>query len=178
MTRKKQASDVPATPHELTAPDVRIIHALRRLMRALEINSRRLAAETGVTSAQLSCMKMLDLKDVDTATEVARRVHLSPSTVVGILDRLEDRNYLTRQRDGRDRRVVRVNLTDEGRTLVRNTPHPVRNLLELQRNGLSEADATSIADSLERLVGVLGATEFEVDSPYADLSEDGAAQGD
>jgi len=169
---KRQTGDHPPGSRELTAPDVRIVHALRRLLRALEINSRRLAAETGVTSAQLSCMKMLDLPDVDTATEVARRVHLSPSTVVGILDRLEDRKYITRKRDGRDRRVVRVTLTREGKTLVRKTPHPVRNLLELQHNGLTEADAGHIADALEKLVGVLGATEFEVDSPYADLSDD------
>lgn len=175
MPRKKKAGIQLPASHELTAPDVRIMHALRRLVRALEINSRRLAAETGVTSAQLSCMKMLDLKDVDTATEVARRVHLSPSTVVGILDRLEDRKYITRQRDGRDRRVVRVNLTEEGRALVRKTPHPVRNLLELQSNGLTETDAGHIADALEMLVGVLGATDLEVESPYADLSEDGEA---
>jgi DNA-binding MarR family transcriptional regulator len=174
--KKPTGDDAPGS-YELTEPDVRIVHALRRLVRALEINSRRLAAETGVTSAQLSCMKMLDLEDVDTATEVARRVHLSPSTVVGILDRLEDRKYITRQRDGRDRRVVRVKLTKEGKALVRKTPHPVRNLLELQRNGLTESDANRIADSLEKLVGVLGATELEVDSPYSDLSEDGETNG-
>lgn len=172
MPRKKQTGAPTSSSRELTAPDVRIMHALRRLLRALEINSRRLAAETGVTSAQLSCMKMLDLKDVDTATEVARRVHLSPSTVVGILDRLEDRKYITRKRDGRDRRVVRVNLTREGKTLVRKTPHPVRNLLEHQRNGLTVMDAGHIADALEKLVVVLGATDFEVDSPYSDLSDD------
>jgi DNA-binding MarR family transcriptional regulator len=178
VPKKKQASERSPTAHESTEPDVRIMHALRRPVRALEVNSRRLASETGVTSAQLSCMKMLLLKDVDTATEIARRVHLSPSTVVGILDRLEDRNYITRQRYGRDRRVVRVNLTKEGTALVRRTPHPVRNLLEHQQNGLTQADASGIADALERLVGVLGATDYEVDSPYADLSEDGEAGGD
>ncbi len=172
MPRKKTTGDHPPKSHELTGPDVRIVHALRRLVRALEINSRRLGAETGVTSAQLSCMKMLDLKDVDTATEIARRVHLSPSTVVGILDRLEDRKHLTRQRDGRDRRVVRVNLTREGKALVRKTPHPVRNLLEGQHNGLAKKDTVQIADALEKLVGVLGATGLDVDSPYSDLSDD------
>jgi hypothetical protein len=55
---------------------------------------------------------------------------------------------------------------------VRKTPHPVRNLLEVQQNGLTKKDTVQIADALEKLVRVLGATGLDVDSPYSDLSDD------
>ena len=42
----------------------------------------------------------------------------------------------------------------------------------MQHNGLTKKDTAQIADALEELVGVLGATDLDVDSPYADLSDD------
>ena len=156
----------------LRETDARILQALRRLMRALDINSRRLAAETGLTSGQLSCMKLLSQDDVDTATAVARGVHLSPSTVVGIFDRLEEKRLIERVRDKKDRRVVRVTLTTEGRRLVRETPHPVTDLLEREGNGLSRDESARIADALESLVKVLGATELDGSTPYGELVDE------
>ena len=172
VPRKKQGHGGSSRRDDKRKPEDRITNALRRLARALDISSRKLSAETGVTSAQLSCLKTLDIEGVDTATEIARRVHLSPSTVVGVLDRLEDRKYITRERDGRDRRVVRVSLTKEGKELVRKTPHPVTRLLALRRDALSAADTVKIADSLEMLVAVLGADELDPTDPYGELSEE------
>ncbi len=145
----------PRGSHPLSVPDVRILHALRQLVRILDINSRKLARERGVTSVQLFCMSTMALDGSDTATAIAAKVHLSSSTVVGVLDRLEARELVTRGRDVSDRRVVRVNLTDAGREVVETTLHPVQDLLERKFNGLTLAGATRIAESLESLVGML-----------------------
>jgi hypothetical protein len=51
---KKPSGGRSPKSHALTGPDVRIVHALRRLVRTLEINSRRLAAETGVRTGSTS----------------------------------------------------------------------------------------------------------------------------
>ncbi|MBN1460560.1 MAG: MarR family transcriptional regulator, partial [Armatimonadetes bacterium] len=140
-----------------TDPRRRILVALRRVGRVLDIHSRRLAAESNVTSVQLFTLKMLSLDGVDTATEVARRVHLSPSTVVGILDRLEEKDYIERRRDTMDRRVVRVTLTPAGREVIRITPHPVEDLLGREFEGLTDPDAERVAEAMEMLVRALGA---------------------
>jgi DNA-binding MarR family transcriptional regulator len=152
-----------------TDSSIRILHALRRLMRLLDIHSRRLATEKDVTSAQLFAMKMLAVEGVDTATEVARRVHLSPSTVVGILDRLEEKRLVERRRDQTDRRVVRLSLTREGSRLIRETPHPVQDLLAESKNGMSEEEERRIAEALEALVAHLGGDEVDGATPYGEL---------
>jgi DNA-binding MarR family transcriptional regulator len=157
---------------------VRILHALRRLMRLLDIQSRRLAAEKHVTSAQLFAMKMLDIDEVDTATEVARRVHLSPSTVVGILDRLEEKGLVERRRDHADRRVVRISLTADGSKLIRETPHPVQDLLAERHGGMSAEEERRIADALEALVIHLGGDGVDGVTPYGELDDRGGAEAD
>lgn len=119
------------------------------------MNSRRLARESGITSVQLLCLSAMAEDGATTATAIAGKVHLSSSTVVGILDRLEGKKYITRQRDERDRRIVRVSLTESGRHVAETTPHPVQDLLERRFNGLTLAGANKIATALEALVDML-----------------------
>ncbi len=162
----------PRGDHPLSKPDLRILHALRRLVRILDINSRRLARVRGVTSVQLFCLNTMALDGADTATGIAAKVHLSSSTVVGILDRLEGGKLITRGRDTEDRRIVRVNLTDAGREVVLTTPHPVQDLLERKFNGLTREKANRIATSLEHLVDMLDGEEVDAEGPLGELSDD------
>lgn len=164
--KREQGGRPPRAPDAGSGTERRILHALRRLSRALDIHSRKLAAEKNVTSAQLFSMKMLAIDNVDTATEVAKRVHLSPSTVVGILDRLEEKELIERRRDTQDRRVVRLRLTRKGRDVVDSTPHPIEDLLTQERNGMTETEAREVADCLEKLVGILGARDLDAETPY------------
>jgi DNA-binding MarR family transcriptional regulator len=49
---------------------------------------------------------------------LAEAMDVSQASVTGIVDRMEQRGLVERQRDGEDRRVVKVALTDEGRQLI------------------------------------------------------------
>lgn len=163
------STEMEGTGSELPARR-RILFSLRQLARALDIHSRRLASDKQVTSAQLFALKMLSRDDVDTASTVAGKMHLSASTVVGILDRLEEKDLITRSRDREDRRVVRVTLTPRGRDLIRETPHPVEDLLRRKTDGgLSDSEADWIADALEMLVEALGAGTVEAEKPLGEL---------
>lgn len=147
----------------------RILYSLRRIARALDIQSRKLSTRSGVTSAQLHSLRALRRSEIDTASKIAEWVHLSPSTVVGILDRLEEKDLVRRERSTTDRRVVNVTLTGRGRKLVDETPDPIRSLLEERRDGLTMDEAERIAESLERLVVLLGADSIRGDVPYGEL---------
>ena len=171
MPEKKRPDVAPRASHPLSVPDIRILHALRQLVRILDINSRKLDREKGVTSVQLFCLTTMALGGADTATAIAAEVHLSSSTIVGILDRLEHKELVTRGRDLNDRRVVRVKLTDAGKELVETTLHPVQALLERKFNGLTLAGATRIADALESLVGMLD--DEGAQGPPRELSDAG-----
>jgi DNA-binding MarR family transcriptional regulator len=109
-----------------------------------------------------------------TATAIAKRVFLSPSTVVGILDRLEQKGLLGRERDTRDRRLVYVSATKEGRKLAENAPSPLQATFADALKGLPEQEQATIALSLERVVSLMEAQEVGA----APISETGSKNQD
>ena len=92
-----------------------------------------------------------------TTSALARRISLSPSTVVGILDRLERRQLILRTRDQSDRRVVRVSVTAKGRLLARRAPSPLQDGLVTQLQALPDWEQASIVLALERVADLMGA---------------------
>src|SRR5690606_37826623 len=104
--------------------DLRILRAVRRITRSVALHSRQLAACSHITGPQLVCLRMVIQKGSMTATAISREVHVSPSTVVGILDRLEDKGLIARERGREDRRIVFITATEAGRQLAQNTPSP------------------------------------------------------
>jgi len=54
--------------------------------------------------------------------ELSQKMYLHPSTITGVVDRLEKKGYVSRDRDREDRRVVMVQLTPKGKRLVRRAP--------------------------------------------------------
>ena len=95
------------------------------------------------------------------AAAIARHIHVSASTMVGILDRLESKSLVQRQRDTSDRRKVYVSATDAGLSLVAQAPYPLQYSLQNALRRLSERQQKQTATSLERLVRLLGAEDIE-----------------
>ncbi|MBU6470188.1 MAG: MarR family transcriptional regulator [Gammaproteobacteria bacterium] len=98
-------------PNRLAAD---ILLALRRIMRSMDISSRQLIGERGLTTPQLLCLQNLGEHGAMTSGMLAQMVSLSPATVTGILDRLELRGLVTRERRPEDKRHVLVTVTDAG----------------------------------------------------------------
>jgi len=74
-------------------------------------------APFGVTPGQYAVMKCLWDEDGKTAKQIAELLFLDGSTITGVLDRIEQKGLIEKQVDPRDRRAIRVMLTDAGRSL-------------------------------------------------------------
>jgi DNA-binding MarR family transcriptional regulator len=135
--------------------ELQILKSLRAIIRATDIYSRRLALTYHITAPQLLCMLTVTAKDAITVSKLAREINLSASTVVGILNRLEQKGLVTRERDTKDRRIVFVRLTDEGRNLIRNAPTPLQDSLSKALQQLSEENLAHITGALEQLVSMM-----------------------
>ena len=96
-----------------------------------------------------------------TATTISRDVFLSPSTVVGILDRLEEKGLVRRERMSKDRRVVTVTITEAGRKLAGGAPSPLQNRLTEALTVLPLPEQIAIAKSLERVVNLMEAQNID-----------------
>jgi DNA-binding MarR family transcriptional regulator len=86
---------------------------------------------------------------------LSKQVFLSASTVVGILDRLEEKGLVTRQRDYKDRRLINIQATVKGRELVAQAPSPLPTALAESLQQLPELEQATIALSLARVVGLM-----------------------
>lgn len=74
-------------------------------------------APYGVTPGQYAVLKCLWDENGQTAKQLSERLCLDGSTVTGILDRMENKSLIVRQPDSKDRRAVRVMLTEHGKAL-------------------------------------------------------------
>jgi DNA-binding MarR family transcriptional regulator len=147
---------VGVAPHEL-----RILQSLRRITRALELHSRDLVASYNITGPQLVCLLAIREKGPLTPTMIAYEVHLSSSTVVGILDRLEEKGLVHRQRDRVDRRQVNVAATEKGLALANQAPSPLQETLARALNRLPELERIAIALSLERVADLMETRDLD-----------------
>lgn len=151
--------------------DLRILRALRRITRSIALHSRQLAAYSNITAPQLVCLRAVVENGSLTATAISREIHVSPSTVVGILDRLEDKGWIRRERGREDRRIVFVTATEAGIKLAHDTPSPLQKKLADALNALPEDEQVSITMSLERIVNLIESTSaVEPEAPSNPLS--------
>jgi DNA-binding MarR family transcriptional regulator len=144
-----------------TRQNLRLLNAIRQIIRAADVDSRKLAAEHQITAPQLMCLMAVVEKGAVTAADIARRIHLSPSTLVGVLDRLEAKGLVRRVRNAADRREVAVMPTDEGRALVAKTPFPLQYSLDRALAQLPEQEQEQMAISMERLADLMGAGSID-----------------
>jgi DNA-binding MarR family transcriptional regulator len=112
-------------PEALARDRRAILKAIRRLARAVDIQSRRIDREAGLTLPQFVVLSSVrDLRS-GTSTQIAHEADLSPATVVGILDKLESKGLIARVRSTVDRRSVHSSMTDAGSALLDRIPNPL-----------------------------------------------------
>ena len=143
--------------------DIRILKSLRRIMRAVDLHSRHLSIVYKITGPQLVCLMAIVDEGSATPSAIGRKVHLSPSTMVGILDRLEAKGLIRRERDSRDRRRVNVTATDKCREIVASAPSPLQDTLAKALRNLPDLEQTAIALSLERIVELMEARHIDAE---------------
>ena len=140
----------------------RILRSMRRMTRAIDLHSRRLASEVGLTVPQLVCLRAIDAeKDGITPSRVADEVHLSRATITGILDRLSKRGLVTRERTSSDRRVVTLHVTDAGVELLSQAPSPLHSQFARRLAALSPEEQAGILGVLEEVVRMMEAQTLD-----------------
>ena len=151
-----------------TRYDLRVLQALRQIIHAVDRHSRHLVGKHRITGPQLITILTIEKNEPVTASTLAARIYLSPSTMIGILDRLEAKDLIRRARDSKDRRLVYVTLTDAGRALASHAPSPLQDTLAKALGQLPEIERIMIAESLERIAGLMQADHIDA-APVLDI---------
>lgn len=139
----------------------RILKSLRQIMQAVDLHSRHLTQVYSITGPQLVCLLSISENGPVTLSELAQTIYLSPSTVVGIVDRLEREGFVRRERSTVDRRVVFIDATEKGREFLEKAPSPIQEQLELRLRELPVDEQLQIAQALEKVAELMGAERIK-----------------
>jgi DNA-binding MarR family transcriptional regulator len=125
---------------------------------ALQRTSKRMEATLGVTGPQRLVVRIVACFPGIPAGQLAEILHLHPSTLTGILKRLEAQGFLTRRPDPRDRRRALLGLTARGRKLDVNTEGTIEAAVRTVLSHLPESKTRNAAEVLKSLAEALEPT--------------------
>ncbi|MBF0288536.1 MAG: MarR family transcriptional regulator [SAR324 cluster bacterium] len=138
-----------------------VLVALRRIIRAVDIQSRKLMKISGLTGPQLMIMQAIDKLGDVTIGSIARHANLSQATVTSILDRLVKRGLVIRTRSESDKRVVHAQLTSEGQMSLEQAPTLFQDDFMQCFQKLKDWEQSQIISSVQRLAEMMDAEEIE-----------------
>jgi len=143
---------------------------LRRIIRAADLQSKHLEKTAGLTSPQLLLMQAIQSQGDVTVGALAREISLSQATVTTIIDRLEKRGLVYRERSQQDKRRVYVHLTNEGRDMLEKAPTPMQSHFVQRFKELPDWHQNMILSSLQRVAEMMDAGSIDA-SPFLDVGD-------
>ncbi len=132
-----------------------ILHSLRTINRVFDMCSKEIKRQGNLTLPQILSLLAVYADGPITVAQIASDVHLSSSTMVGIIDRLEAKKLLKRERSANDRREVYVSVTDEGKRIAEKSPIPLQGKLVNALAKLTDNQEKILLESIEQLVTIL-----------------------
>lgn len=144
--------------------------SIRKIIRAIDLRSKKLSKEAGITGPQLLILQELERIDGITAKDVSTNIHLSQATVTSILDRLEAKHFIKRVRSDSDRRRVALYLTDDGKQALLNAPQPIEDSFVEKFSALKDWEQYQLISSVEHIADMMGASEIDA-APVLNIGE-------
>lgn len=144
------------------AAEDEVIQTLRQITRAIDLSSKKLLKNSGLSGPQLAVMRIISEHQPVSMKRIANEVSLSSPTVLGILERLAHRKLVSKVRSDVDKRQSYIQITDEGRDVLNKTRDPLREKFSRQFQNLEEWEKSLILSSLQRISSMLNADDMEV----------------
>lgn len=132
----------------------------------MDVHSKYLHKYYGLSSPQLTILKELsDVNEIPTG-QLAKKVSLSQATVTDILDRLEEKGLIIRQRSSFDKRRVYIQISEKGKAIVLKNPSLLKEDFIRQFNELEDWEQTLILSSMQRVVAMMKTPDIKINNKY------------
>src|SRR6202163_4454467 len=129
--------------------------ALQKTADALGQEAGQLLKANGLTGAQYNVLRIL--RGAEPAglacNDIGERMISHDPDMTRLLDRMEKRGMITRQRQTDDRRVVKTRITSDGLGILKRLDQPVRELHKRQFQRIPAARLKILAELLEEIRG-------------------------
>jgi DNA-binding MarR family transcriptional regulator len=136
-----------------------IVAAIRQLYRIVYHDALRSSRSSGLTSSQSAAMRILYQNGPLSSADLSRRLHVTPSNMTGLIDRLEKKHLVERVPDLGDRRIALITLTEKGRRLGQNLPDPIENKIVSRLGHLEEQEIQEYRIAIGRILDLIDNAE-------------------
>ena|SRR5690625_3525301 len=108
-----------------------------------------------ITTDQFTVLQYIAQNNKVTSTEIAREMGVGKSAITALVNRLVQRNMITRERNEQDRRIVYLRMTDEGLYAVQQTKQAIHRYLEDKLSHFPIEDIEKFLLSIEKLAELM-----------------------
>ncbi len=147
-----------------------ILINIRKIVRSINLESKRIQKDYGVSIPQILCLNFLHLSPNFQSTQrgIKEFLNLNSSTVSGIIQRLERKGLIARLPKTGDKRVTNVVLTAVGESLINNIPPLLHDRLSKKLENYDENELRNIETVLNQLVDILQISDVDASPLIAD----------
>lgn len=138
-----------------------LLISIRKIIQAVDIHSRKLNKEFGLTGPQLIVLQQISSHGQISITPLSRATSLSQATVTDITKRLEARGYIARKQREDDRRAVSLFLTKKGQDIIQNLPPLLQEKFTELFSDIEDWEQMMIISAFERVVSLMAADKIE-----------------
>ena len=133
-------------------PEDSIGYLMRQILNTVGQEVERQLAHTELTNAQWIPLFKLYMGSANTAAELARSCRLDAGAMTRLLDRLEAKGLLRRERSVADRRVITISLTDDGKAAAKEIPEVLSRVQNAYLADFSEPEFETLKIFLRRIL--------------------------
>lgn len=145
-----------------------LLVSIRQVIRAIDLYSKKLSKETGLTSPQLLVLQAIAEQEGVMVKQIAERINLSSATITSILDRLEARDFVLRERSTTDKRKVGISLTEKGIEIIKDSPKPLQEHFIARFEAMEEWEQSQMLATMQRMVSMMDAEDLDA-SPVLEV---------
>jgi len=126
----KRVRKAPESEDYRLDPSLDFMRLLWSIEHGLQSASKQMESSIGITGPQRLALRIITKFPDLPAKKLAHILHLHPSTISGVLQRLVGKGLLVRQDDPADRRRVRLRVKDSARRFTRRTNGTIESAVE------------------------------------------------
>ncbi|MDB6046895.1 MAG: transcriptional regulator, MarR family [Gammaproteobacteria bacterium] len=152
MSRRPDIKPVHAAATQAPDDEMSVGHLVARARTALLTSLDTELEPFGLTGAQFAVLKNVAEGTAATAADLCRTMHYDTGSMTRMLDRLEEKAVLRRERCTEDRRVVFLRMTTTGQELLPQLRSAAVRVLSRHLAGFSPEEVDNLKQYLDRMI--------------------------
>lgn len=136
-------------------PALNFLRLLWSIEHGLQRVSKRMEVSHGITGPQRLVLRIVREYPHVSATELAALLHLHPSTMTGILQRLERKGLVVRERDPQDNRRIKLRVNAKAHKLIDRPDGTIESAIKAALQSVSASHTRSAQIALAAIVDAL-----------------------